>query len=737
MNFADIILPLAQPCYTFAVSHIPDIKVGEAVAVQFGPRNIYTGIVLRLHNNPPKRGRVKPVLQRLYNFAVLTPKQIEFWSWMSSYYLSTLGEVMRIALPSLIKPHATSQELYIPYSLPTEKVIRLKSMPDAETLDRMSRRAPRRAALLAMLQRSGGEIARHECSADAAVITALTKAGYIETSLRECEPKILPISHTTLPVLSAEQSKALERIESGLEVCNVALLHGVTSSGKTEIYTHRIAHALSREQDVLLLVPEISLTAQLVERMRQMFGCRVIAYHSKLTPLRRTQIYMDMLRTGSGRLIVGARSALFLPYKSLGLVVVDEEHDSSYKQTEPSPRYHGRDAAVMLASLHGAKAILGSATPSLESFNNAMAGKYAGVTLMSRYGGSLPPKIIISDTMRSVKRGERKSHFNKELLDRIADRLQRGEQIMLFQNRRGYAPYVECPRCGWTARCPHCNVTLSRHLNTNSLRCHYCGYSIEHLQYCPECKTSQLETKGFGTEKVEEEISALFPTARILRLDSDTASSDSAYNRIISQFAAGEADILVGTQIITKGLDFKGVTLIGVLNADNLTNAPDFRAVERAWQTMLQVAGRAGRRDKAGEVVVQTSDPEHPVFAALSEQGYQHFATAQLRERQMFNYPPFSRLIRITLRHISPERLAKAASQLGVELRSKLGGRVLGPVTPLVDRIRQEYIVQIIIKIENGASFSRAKEIVSDHLTALQKSPTTKGLTTICDIDPA
>ncbi|MBQ7310152.1 MAG: primosomal protein N' [Alistipes sp.] len=737
MNFADIILPLAQPCYTFAVSHIPDIKVGEAVAVQFGPRNIYTGIVLRLHNNPPKRGRVKPVLQRLYNFAVLTPKQIEFWSWMSSYYLSTLGEVMRIALPSLIKPHATSQELYIPYSLPTEKIVRLKSMPDAETLDRMSRRAPRRAALLAMLQRSGGEIARHECSADAAVITALTKAGYIETILRECEPKILPISHTTLPVLSAEQSKALERIESGLEVCNVALLHGVTSSGKTEIYTHRIAHALSREQDVLLLVPEISLTAQLVERMRQMFGSRVIAYHSKLTPLRRTQIYMDMLRTGSGRLIVGARSALFLPYKSLGLVVVDEEHDSSYKQTEPSPRYHGRDAAVMLASLHGAKAILGSATPSLESFNNAMAGKYAGVTLMSRYGGSLPPKIIISDTMRSVKRGERKSHFNKELLDRIADRLQRGEQIMLFQNRRGYAPYVECPRCGWTARCPHCNVTLSRHLNTNSLRCHYCGYSIEHLQYCPECKTSQLETKGFGTEKVEEEISALFPTARILRLDSDTASSDSAYNRIISQFAAGEADILVGTQIITKGLDFKGVTLIGVLNADNLTNAPDFRAVERAWQTMLQVAGRAGRRDKAGEVVVQTSDPSHPVFAALSEQGYQHFATAQLRERQMFNYPPFSRLIRITLRHISPERLAKAASQLGVELRSKFGGRVLGPVTPLVDRIRQEYIVQIIIKIENGASFSRAKEIVSDHLTALQKSPTTKGLTTICDIDPA
>jgi primosomal protein N' (replication factor Y) len=734
MNFADIILPLAQPCYTFAVSHIPDLKVGEAVAVQFGPRNVYTGIVLRLHNNAPKRGKIKPVLQRLYDFAILTPKQIEFWSWMASYYLSTLGEVMRIALPSLIKPHATSQELYIPYSLPTEKVISLKLMPEGDVLDKMSRKAPRRAALLTMLQRSGGEIARKECSADSAVISALVKAGYIEIVDRQCEPQIEPISHSTLPILSAEQSNALQRIESGLDVCNVALLHGVTSSGKTEIYTHRIAYALSREQDVLLLVPEISLTAQLVERMQQMFGSRVIAYHSKLTPLRRTQVYMDMLRTDSGRLIVGARSALFLPYKNLGLVIVDEEHDSSYKQTEPSPRYHGRDAAVMLATQHSAKVILGSATPSLESFNNAMAGKYAGVTLMSRYGGSLPPKIIISDTMRAVKRGERKSHFNKELLDRIADRLQRGEQIMLFQNRRGYAPYVECPRCGWTARCPHCNVTLSRHLN--SLKCHYCGYHIDRLDYCPECETSQLETKGFGTEKVEEEICALFPTARVLRLDSDSANSDSAYNRIINQFASGEADILVGTQIITKGLDFKGVTLIGVLNADNLTNAPDFRAVERAWQTMLQVAGRAGRRDKAGEVVIQTSDPEHPVFAALSEQGYQHFASAQLRERQMFNYPPFSRLIRITLRHCSPETLAKTASQLGVELRTKFGGRVLGPVTPLIDRIRNEYIVQIIIKIENGSSFARAKEIVSEQITALQKSPESKGITVICDIDP-
>ena len=736
MTFADIILPLAQPCYTFAVSHIPDLKVGEAVAVQFGQRSVYTGIVLRLHNNPPKRGKVKPVLKRLYNFALLTPKQIEFWSWMASYYLSTLGEVMRIALPSLIKPHAQSEELYIPYALPTEKILRLKSMPEAEEFNRLSRRAPRRAALLTLLAANGGEIARKECSADSAIISTLIKAGYIESAERECKPQMLPISHTLLPTLSEEQSKALEKIDRGLEVCNVALLHGVTSSGKTEIYTHRIAHALAQGQDVLFLVPEISLTTQLTERLQQMFGQRVISYHSKLSPLRRTQIYMDMLQTDSGRLIVGARSALFLPYKDLGLVVVDEEHDSSYKQTEPSPRYHGRDAAVMLASLHGAKTILGSATPSLESFNNAMAGKYAGVTLMSRYGGSLPPKIIISDTLRAVKRGERKSHFNKELLDRIADRLERGEQIILFQNRRGYAPYVECPRCGWTARCPHCNVTLSRHLKSSTLRCHYCGYSVKELQYCPDCKTSQLEAKGFGTEKVEEEIAALFPTARVLRLDSDVASSEAAYNRIIQSFAQGDADILVGTQIVAKGLDFKGVTLIGILNADNLTNAPDFRAVERAWQTLLQVAGRAGRRDKASEVVIQTADAAHPVFAALSEQGYQHFATAQLHERQMFNYPPFSRLIRITLRHQTPAHLAQTASALGVSLRNKFGSRVLGPVTPLIDRIRDQYIVQIIIKIESSAPFSRARNIVADIVAEHRSAPDAKGVAIICDIDP-
>ncbi len=732
MNFADIILPLAQPCYTFAVSHIPDIKVGEAVAVQFGKNSIYTGIVLRLHNTPPSSGRIKPVLERLYPYPLLNARQIEFWRWIADYYLSTIGEVMRIALPSLVKSHARSEEQYQPYALPTERVLRLKS----SDISQIRKGAKAQIAIIEQLKAAGGEVARHSVDATATVINALVKMGIVEVFEREAVPTQHPIATSLLPTLSAEQSQALEKIESGLEITNVALLHGVTSSGKTEIYIHRIAKTLERGKDVLLLVPEISITQQLVERLRSIFGPRVICYHSKLTPKRRTDIYMDMLRLPSGNIVVGARSALFLPYRDLGLVVVDEEHDAGYKQSEPNPRYNGRDAAIMLAHLHGAKSILGSATPSLESFNNAMAGKYAGVTLMTRYGGSLPPRIIISDTVRAVKRGERTTHFNKELLDRIADRLEAGEQIILFQNRRGYAPYVECPRCGWTPRCPHCNVTLSRHRQSGRLKCHYCGYSIADSRYCPDCKTSELQAMGFGTEKVEEAISALFPQARVLRLDSDIAASDSAYNRIINDFAEHKADILVGTQIITKGLDFPLVTLIGVLNADNLTKAPDFRAVERAWQTLLQVAGRSGRRDKAGEVVIQTADPHHPIFNALDEKGYQYFAASQLKERQMFNYPPFSRLIRLTLRHADSTTLANAANMLGQGLRQKFGDRVLGPVTPLIDRIRGEWIVEIMLKIETTSSFAAARKIVAQQVANLRKSNQHKSVTIICDVDP-
>ena len=440
-----------------------------------------------------------------------------------------------------------------------------------------------------------------------------------------------------------------------------------------------------------------------------------------------------MLSSESGHFVVGARSALFLPYKKLGLVVVDEEHDSSYKQTEPNPRYNGRDAAIMLASMHGAKCVLGSATPSLESYANYLSGKYAYALLTERYGGVEMPDIVISDTVRNVKRNERKLHFNKELLDAIADCLENGEQVILFQNRRGYSPYMECPSCGYSARCPHCNVTLSAHQNRGRMVCHYCGYYEPIQRFCPNCKTSELKPMGFGTERVEEAIAELFPEARVLRLDGDTATSGSAYNRIIGAFARHEADILVGTQIVSKGLDFAGVTLIGILNGDNLLATADFRAEERAWQLIMQVAGRSGRRDKRGKVIIQTAEPQHPVYAMVGDYG--RVANKLLTERKRFGYPPFVRIVKVMMRSADKELLVASSLQLGEQLRGRFGRRVLGPVSPLIDRVRGEYRVELMLKIEVEASFSRARAILSDEISKLRTEKRYRNITIICDVD--
>ncbi len=573
---------------------------------------------------------------------------------------------------------------------------------------------------------------RHAVELDSTALKALVKLGLVEMGERDytldCE-----WSKTLLPKLSQSQMKALDEIQNGLAEKRVALLHGVTSSGKTEIYTHLIEERLSQGEDVLFLVPEISLTTQLVERMRGLFGESVTVYHSKLTPQQRTKLYTDMLSSESGNFVVGARSALFLPYKKLGLVVVDEEHDSSYKQTEPNPRYNGRDAAVVLATLHDAKVVMGSATPSLESYANALSGKYAYTKLTERYGGVEMPDIVISDTVRNVKRNERKLHFNKELLDGIAERLERNEQVILFQNRRGYSPYMECPSCGWSARCPKCNVTLSAHQQKGRMVCHYCGYNEPIERYCPNCKSGELRPMGFGTERVEEAITELFPDARVLRLDGDTATSSTAYNRIIGAFARHEADILVGTQIVSKGLDFADVTLIGILNGDNLLASPDFRAEERAWQLLMQVAGRAGRRDKRGEVIIQTAEPEHSVYAMVGD--YEGVATKLLAERKQFGYPPFVRIVKVTMRTNNKELLVKSSLQLGEQLRNRFGRRVLGPVAPLIDRVRGEYRVELMLKVEVEASFSRARAILREEIARLREEKSYRNVVVICDVD--
>ncbi len=732
-RFADIVLPLAQPAYTFAIGEGVEVCVGDAVAVQFGKNAVYTGVVWRLHDAPPARGEAKPILKVLYDKPLLSELQMRFWEWIADYYICSVGEVMRVALPSVIKAKARCEAEFEPYIPKREQTVNLVAeafVGDARA--KMERRAPKRYEALCEIEEAGGVLPRYTVPLDFTALKALQRAGFIEMGERDykldCE-----WSRTLLPKLSQAQNVALEVLQKGLAEKRVALLHGVTSSGKTEIYTHLIEERLSRGEDVLFLVPEISLTTQLVERMRGLFGDSVTVYHSKLTPQQRTRLYTDMLSSESGNFVVGARSALFLPYKKLGLVVVDEEHDSSYKQSEPNPRYNGRDAAIMLAALHDAKCVLGSATPSLESYANHLSGKYAYALLTERYGGVEMPDITISDTVRNVKRNERKLHFNKELIDGIAKRLENNEQVILFQNRRGYSPYMECPTCGWSVRCPHCNVTLSAHQQRGRMICHYCGYNEPIQRFCPNCKTTELKAMGFGTERVEEAVSALFPEARVLRLDGDTATSGAAYNRIIGAFARHEADILVGTQIVSKGLDFADVTLIGILNGDNLLASPDFRAEERAWQLIMQVAGRAGRRDKRGEVIIQTAEPQHSVYSMVGN--YERVAVKLLAERKQFHYPPFSRIVKITMRSGDKERLVESSLRLGEQLRERFGRRVLGPVAPLIDRVRGEYRVELMLKVEVEASFSRARSILREEIARLREDKNFRNIVIICDVD--
>ena len=732
-RYADIVLPLAQPAYTFAIGEGVEVCVGDAVAVQFGKNAVYTGIVWQLHDTPPAKGEAKPILRVLYDKPLLSELQMRFWEWIADYYICSVGEVMRVALPSIIKAKARCEEEFEPYTPKREITVNLIAEAFTDDLrTKMERRAPKRYEALCLLEKAGGVLPRHAVELDAATLKALQKAGLVELGERDYKLDS-EWSKTLLPKLSPAQAKAYDAVKNGLAERRVALLHGVTSSGKTEIYTHLIEERLSRGEDVLFLVPEISLTTQLVERMRTLFGESVTVYHSKLTPQQRTKLYTDMLSSESGNFVVGARSALFLPYKKLGLVVVDEEHDSSYKQSEPNPRYNGRDAAVMLATLHDAKVVMGSATPSLESYANHLSGKYAYALLTERYGGVEMPDIILSDTVRNVKRNERKFHFNKELLDGIADRMASGEQVILFQNRRGYSPYMECPSCGFSARCPHCNVTLSAHQQRGRMICHYCGYNEPIQRFCPNCKTSELKPMGFGTERVEEAVSELFPEARVLRLDGDTATSSTAYNRIIGAFARHEADILVGTQIVSKGLDFADVTLIGILNGDNLLASPDFRAEERAWQLIMQVAGRAGRRNKRGEVIIQTAEPQHSIYLMVGD--YERVASKLLAERKQFLYPPFVRIVKVAMRSSDKDRLVQSSLQLGEQLRNRFGRRVLGPVAPLIDRVRGEYRVELMLKVEVEASFSRARAILREEIAKLRENKEFRNIVIICDVD--
>lgn len=757
--YADIVLPLAQPEYTFAVPEEMTVEKGCAVAVQFGRQKFYTGIVWRLHDRRPDVKTVKPIQALLYERPLLSERQMQFWEWLADYYMSTLGEVMRVALPSLMKPSADSrsgfeEELFRPrrelYFLLSPSFAERERLD--EVLDHLERRAPRQYdALLEVItaaqpdalnsdtlspQIFATEIPRRLLTAELPVLRALEKKEYLlavehEPSTEQGEVRF------RLPSLTPHQEEAREEIRRQFDEGKAAvLLQGITSSGKTEVYIHLIAEVLSRGGDVLLLVPEIALTAQLIERMERIFGSRVTPYHSKLSDVKRSETYLRLNRSRGGSFVVGVRSSVFLPLHHLQLIIVDEEHDPSYKQADPAPRYQARDCAVMAARIFSSKTLLGSATPSLETWLNATGGKYGHACLTERYGQGRLPQILISDTLRAARRGERHSHFNQLLLDKIEAALSRGEQVMLFQNRRGFSPFVECTECGWTARCKDCNVSLTYHKASGRLVCHYCGHSEPMPHKCPSCKVTDLVPMGFGTEKIEEEILRFFPTARVARLDRDAVTSERAFNTIINDFAEHRTDILVGTQMITKGFDFDGVSLVGILNADNLLSNPDFRASERAFQLMMQVAGRAGRRAAGGEVVIQTSDPRNPVLRQIIGGDYEGMALSQLKEREEFFYPPYSRIIAFTLRHRDIQLLRRAAVDLSGRLRKIFGRRLMGPMSPPVDRIRGEYLIGMLLKIESGASARRAREIIRHEMQRFHAVGEYKYIEILINVDP-
>lgn len=748
MLYAQVVLPLAQPPYTFSLDEGLAVTVGDAVVVQFGSSRYYTGIVWSISNRKPDYPRLKPILRRLYSQPLLTPTMQRLWEWIADYYICSLGEVMRVALPSLAKPSATSLQELEERSIapPTERYVRLSAELQheealAEYNAKHSRRAPRRCATLdkigAIASARGGLdswVPRRLVDAESEHIAALERLGLVHTEHRLTEP-IRTLGDVLLPKLSEAQLRALELIHVAHRNNLVALLHGVTGSGKTEIYIHLIAETLASGRDVVMLVPEIVITSQLVERLERIFEGRTTTYHSRLTALRRGETFLRLSGSAGGELIVGVRSSIFLPTHNLGLIIVDEEHDANYKQSDLAPRYNARDTAVYIAHSCNAQVVLGSATPSLESFMNTLTGKYAYVELSERWGDGVLPEIIVSDTIRAVKRGERKTHFNLELLQNITRSLEAGDQAILFQNRRGYSPYVQCRTCGFSPRCPRCNVTLTKHKASSRMECHYCGYNEPVTTVCPNCETQDMALMGFGTEKVVEEIARLYPEAHVERLDGDTSTSESAFKRIVHRFETRETDILVGTQIITKGFDFEGVSTVGILNADNLLSLPDFRASERAFQLMMQVAGRAGRHNDRGHVVIQTSQPKHPVIQYVTSGDYRAMALTELEERRAFSYPPYSRLVRLLMRHADYDLLRRAAHHIAELLRTKFPSGVMGPVASALEMLRGEYRAEILIKIDTGSSLSHAREHIRSVIAAVSKINDIKSVRVDVDVD--
>lgn len=570
------------------------------------------------------------------------------------------------------------------------------------------------------------------------VLKALIDKGIFSLYTREINRFSVPVTTTVaLPQLSPAQQTALDSITGQWKDKKVCLLHGVTSSGKTEIYTRLISRALDGGDSVLMLVPEISLTTQLTDRLRKFFGERLLVYHSKFTDNERTEIYRRILGSHEPLLILGARSSLFLPFSHLGLIVVDEEHEASFKQQDPAPRYNARDAAIVLASMHGAPVLLGSATPSVETYFKALNGKFGLVTLKERYSGAKLPKVEIIDMREQAKARTIDGLISEPLSAATRRALKAGTQAIFYQNRRGYAPYVECRNCGWSPKCINCDVSLVYHKSSSTLSCHYCGYTIPLPSLCPACGENAIHKGGYGTERIADNLHARFPEARVTRMDLDTTRAKTSYQEIIENFSSRQTDILVGTQMVTKGLDFQGVSLVGILGADSLLNFPDFRAGERAFCSMTQAAGRAGRHENEGEVIIQSFSPGNPILKFVKTQDYEGYYNFEINQRQQFGYPPFTRVINVVIKHRDRAELYKDAGRLAMQLRDIFGGsNVLGPEPPLIGRISSQYILMLMIKMDANASVSKVKNILRKVYADLCAQNMMQGITLYYDVDP-
>ena len=768
MTYANIILPLPLDGYfTYCVPETLASRVqnGMRVTVPFGKSKTYVGIVAEYPVDVPKSAKevaqqgkkkieYKNIADVLDDTPILLPQQLRLWKWIADYYMSPIGDVYKAALPSGLK----AEDGFRPR---TELFICLADKyRDEQTLtlliSSMKRAVKQLDVLMTYLRLTGvdniehllpetelREVTREELMNESHASIAVIRSLQEKMILVTYEKEVGRLNHNIAPhpekikPLNEAQTEAYNHILVQMMGHPVTLLHGVTSSGKTEIYIHLIQKAIYEHKQVLYLLPEIALTVQITERLKAVFGNRLGIYHSKYSYAERVEIWKKQLSSNPYDVILGARSAVFLPFHRLGLVIIDEEHEQSFKQQDPAPRYHARSAAIVLAQMYaGAKTLLGTATPSMESYYNAKQGKYGLVELSRRYKDIQLPSIEVVDMKDLYRRKMVSGPFSPRLLAAVRGALERGEQAILFQNRRGFAPMIECRQCGWVPKCPNCDISLTYHKSMNYLSCHYCGYTMKVPEVCPCCESKDIRGRGYGTEKIEDEIRSIFPEARIARMDLDTTHTRNAYERLINDFSTGKNNLLIGTQMVTKGLDFGKVSVVGILNADSMLNYPDFRAYEQAFMMMSQVSGRAGRKGKRGEVILQTKTPDLPVIQYVVHNDYPTFFKELLDERCEFHYPPFYHLVYVYLKHRDENIVNTAGVELGSRLRDIFGARVLGPDKPAVARVKTLSIRKIVLKLENGIDYPRVRQYLRGALEAMMKDKRYGALQVYYDVDP-